>query len=262
MLHLHSIASINPNWIQKTRKILLLAHQPTFLLLIDFSYYFCFQFSNCSSQSFYNEWWSTSSCRLHTGIILDFNSHRTIISNFNKSFMLKTRQSHSKITLHWKSKQGNKAESIMQTTQFSAKIFYGKRHCIKESRNWWNEKEAKHKENYYFNFNFMNCLRARWVLFPFHFSTMADAQEQYSEFLDFEDFIAIIIEEMLIYRQYFGQFQTSNQMHYTVSLRRVRHSADQKTYHNTQKKNVTKSIFRVHAMCIFESNEQNQRKKH
>lgn len=44
---------------------------------------------------------------------------------------------------------------------------------------------------------------------------MADAQEQYSEFLDFEDFIAIIIEEMLIYRQYFGQFQTSNQMHYT-----------------------------------------------
>lgn len=163
--------------IQKTRKILLLAHQPTFLLLIDFSYYFCFQFSNCSSQSFYNEWWSTSSCRLHTGIILDFNSHRTIISNFNKSFMLKTRQSHSKMTLHWKSKQGNKAESIMQTTQFSAKIFYGKRHCIKESRNWWNEKEAKHKENYYFNFNFMNCLRARWVLFPFHFSTMADAQE-------------------------------------------------------------------------------------
>lgn len=166
-------------------------------------------------------WWSTSSCRLHTGIILDFNSHRTIISNFNKSFMLKTRQSHSKMTLHWKSKQGNKAESIMQTTQFSAKIFYGKRHCIKESRNWWNEKEAKHKENYYFNFNFMNCLRARWVLFPFHFSTMADAQEQYSEFLDFEDFIAIIIEEMLIYRQYFGQFQTSNQMHYTVSLRRT-----------------------------------------
>lgn len=155
--------------IQKTRKILLLAHQPTFLLLIDFSYYFCFQFSNCSSQSFYNEWWSTSSCRLHTGIILDFNSHRTIISNFNKSFMLKTRQSHSKMTLHWKSKQGNKAESIMQTTQFSAKNFYGKRHCIKESRNWWNEKEAKHKENYYFNFNFMNCLRARLVFISFPF---------------------------------------------------------------------------------------------
>lgn len=88
---------------------------------------------------------------------------------------------------------------------------------------------------------------------------MAGAQEQYSEFLDFEDFIAIIIEEMFIYRQYFGQFQPSNQMHYTVSLKRT---ADQKTYHNTQKKNVTKSIFRVHAMFIFESNEQNQRKKH
>lgn len=96
---------------------------------------------------------------------------------------------------------GNVIESIMQTTQFSTKHSLHK--LIKSG---WNERwNAKigtaGKSNYYFNFKTLwtVCVRDEFFfsLWLLHSNWMSFA----NYFLDFEDFIAIIIKEMFIYRQ-------------------------------------------------------------
>lgn len=100
----------------------------------------------------------------------------------------------------------------MQTNQFSTSESLHKKEAWWLC--WWNwgKKRRWRRWNYYFNLDFMNCLRARWFSFLFYCVCVVVNERCESFPRSREDFVAIIIEAHLSVH-WFGQFTRAAAMH-------------------------------------------------